>query len=99
MDPFEATMQSLLESVVDYIGSDHVQAVAITPDRATGTAHIEVALDDEDIALFRHALERLRDVREIFIDDVAFDYIITDHSLYDLIAEHQRDEALTLIPG
>ena len=74
VNEFEATIHSLGEHVLTYLGRDHVQAVTIWGDGLSGTADISIVMVDASWATEERAIEKMVEVREMFIDDVAIDY-------------------------
>lgn len=80
MDEFEALVHSLGENTVDYLGKDRLRHLAITADPVTGTAHVEICLQDDSWASRERAIETMVDIRRLFLDDIAIEYAFSDES-------------------
>lgn len=78
MSDFKVLIQSLAEHVGDYIGLDHVQAASIFADEIDGTAHIEIQLRDNSWPEQSRAIDKMLELRTMFLDELAIDYIFVD---------------------
>lgn len=89
----DALYRSLLETVLDYVGKVNLLRARILPDRQLGSAFIEVTLKDETSQRLNHAIDRMEEVRSIFMDEVAIDYILLDPDTFHV--ESIEDPRLT----
>ena len=74
VNEFDAVIHSLGEHVVSYVGSDNLRSVRIWSDELSGTADISIVLADESWDAESRAIERMLQVREVFLDELSFDY-------------------------
>ena len=73
-DDWDVVIESLGTSCLGYLGSADVRGVRIWLQPLEGSAHIEIALGDDSVENRSRAVEAMVDVRELFIDDLSFDY-------------------------
>ena len=71
---YEVTIHSLGEHVVSYLGRDHLKSVTIWGDELTATADISIVLSDDSWAEHERAIDKMIEIREMFLNDVAIDY-------------------------
>lgn len=93
MDEFEAMVNSLGETLVSYIGKDHLRRLSINIDPATYSADVEVCLTSDDFEAVMFAIERIGQVRQIFMDELSFDYVLTSPEACR-VPEDQRQREL-----
>lgn len=75
MDAFPATVRSLGETVVAWIGKDHLSRLEVYPDEADGAASVVVYLSDNDSwEEHSRAIDKMIEIRGMFMDDLAIDY-------------------------
>ena len=74
VNEFEAVIHSMGEHVVSYLGRDNVRAVTIWGDELSGSADISIVLAEDSWAAEERAIDRMVEVREMFLDDIAIDY-------------------------
>lgn len=74
VNEFDAVIHSLGEHVVSYIGRDNLEAVRIWGDETSGTADISIVLKSQTWDAQERAIDKLVEVREVFLDDIAIDY-------------------------
>ena len=77
MDEFEALVQSLGESLVAYIGRENLRHLSLHLDEATYSAMADICLNSEDYSDVMKAIERIGEVRLMFMDELSFDYVLT----------------------
>lgn len=86
-DSTEALYGSMFENVLDYVGKDNLLRVQVIPDRQLGSAFIEVTLVDETPCRIDHAIGRLEEVRALFVNELAIDYILLDPKTFTSTTE------------
>lgn len=74
VNEFEATIRSLGENVVSYIGRDNLEAVTIWSDEVSATADISIVLLNQAWDAEARAIDKMIEIREMFLDDLAIDY-------------------------
>lgn len=74
---FEALIQSLGEHVVDYLGTS-VSTVRIWADELTETARIQICLREATWEAQARAIDKMLELRGMFLDDLSFDYYFVD---------------------
>lgn len=78
MEDFDALVQSLGESTVDYLGKDRLRQLQIMADHVTGTANIEICLEDNTWESQTRAIERMIEIRDMFLDEISISYVFVD---------------------
>lgn len=78
MDGHEALVTSLGEHCVDYIGKNNVRQLTATFDGFNGIAHVEICLHNDSWSARESAIDKMIEVREMFIDHVSVDYAFSD---------------------
>jgi hypothetical protein len=78
MNDFEALIQSLGEHIIEYLKAARVSRVRIFPDANSESAHIEICLSDHSWSAQSSAIDKMIEIRAIFLDDIAFDYAFVD---------------------
>lgn len=73
----DALYRSLLETVVDFIGQDHISQVTVEADLYTGAAQVSICLLEESWDTVTHAIERMGQVRMMFMDELSIEYSLT----------------------
>ena len=76
MNEFEALVRSLGESLVGYIGRENLSRLTIRVDPDSLSAFVVVQLESETFESVMHAIERIGEVRLMFMDDLSFDYVL-----------------------
>ncbi|MGL4178207.1 MAG: hypothetical protein ACRCSN_19300 [Dermatophilaceae bacterium] len=74
MNEFEAVINSLGEHVVSYVGKDNIGSVTIWADELTATADVAIVLASDTWEAEERAIDRMIEVRSVFLDEVAIDY-------------------------
>lgn len=74
MDEFSALIQSLGEHAVDYIGKDNLLRLDVFGDEVDQSAHVEIFLCSEEWGDHSSAIDKMIELREMFMDDLAVDY-------------------------
>ncbi len=74
MDSDQALVNSLGEYTVTAIGRSHLRTLTATYDHVNGLAHIEICLSDDSWDARAHAIDKMLEVREMFLDEVSIDY-------------------------
>lgn len=93
MDDFQALISSLGESTVTYVGKDKLATLTVFGDPADMTAAIELGLLENSWELQEHAIDKMLEIREMFMDDVAISYrfISPDSSTDEATAAREPD--------
>ena len=78
VNEFEATIHSLGEHVVDTLGRDNLDQVLVSADELTETAEITISLRRPTWAEQSRAIDRMVELRLLFMDDLSFDYRFVD---------------------
>ncbi len=79
MREFDALVHSLGEHSVQYLKpSNNLSQLYVFGDELTGTAHIEVVLSDSTWEQHAAVIDRMIEIREMFLNDISIDYIIVD---------------------
>jgi hypothetical protein len=93
MDDFQALISSLGESTVAYVGESNLQSLLVFGDPADMTAAIELGLRENTWELQEHAIDRLLEVREIFLDELSISYcfVTPDSSTAEAAAAREPD--------
>jgi hypothetical protein len=73
-EDFRVLIDSLGNATLGMLSSAGLTSVRIFPEEAAGTAHLILELKQDGWVQRRAALERLAEVRSMFIDDIVFDY-------------------------
>lgn len=74
MEAFEALVHSLGECSVTYVGKEHLRQLTIWADELHATAHIEICLEDDSWAAREHAIDKMIEIRQMFLDDISIEY-------------------------
>ncbi|GAA1434405.1 hypothetical protein GCM10009616_28750 [Microlunatus lacustris] len=77
MTEFEALVRSLGEHLVSYIGKDHLRRLSVSIDEATLSATADICLASDDFSMVMEAIERVGEVRLMFMDELSFDYVLS----------------------
>lgn len=78
MNSFQATIQSLLEQVKMYVGTDHLSKVVVESREGSGLATVSIVLDEDTWAERERAIDKMLDVQEIFLNDIGVEYAFRD---------------------
>jgi hypothetical protein len=90
VNEFEALMSSLGEHVVGYIGQEHLARLFIYGDEVDLSASIEIFLEDESWASRTRAIDKMVEIREMFIDEISIDYRFVHEDSETIEAAHAR---------
>lgn len=74
MSDFDATIHSLGEHLVDYIGRDHLQQLTVTGREPFGEADVEICLQEDTWEEQSWAIDRVLAVREMFLNELSITY-------------------------
>lgn len=88
----DALFRSLLESVVDYVGKENVRQVVVHPDFHDGSAQVDICLEDESYGRFEHAVERMGQVRSMFMHELSIEYVLTTDTSCEQVASVDAEE-------
>ncbi|WP_340539424.1 hypothetical protein [Nocardioides sp. GXZ039] len=93
MDDFQALISSLGESVVTYVGKDRLQSLYVFGDPGDMAAAIELGLAENTWEFQQHAIDKLIEIREMFLDEVSISYrfVTPDSSSAEATAARQPD--------
>lgn len=75
---FETLIQSFGEQILLYVGRDHLRSVVVRGDSRIGTADVELALTDFSWDEQSRAIDKMLEVREIFLEELAISYHFTE---------------------
>ncbi|GGC03163.1 hypothetical protein [Cellulomonas carbonis] len=75
MDDFKVIIDSLGNYTLGALMSADVELVRVWSDEVDRSAHMEICLRDDDWDSRAKAIKAMAEVREIFIDDLALDYV------------------------
>lgn len=78
MDEFGALITSLGEHLVVTVGKENLQRVDIFGDESDGSAHIEIVLVDDAWDRMSGAIDKMIEIREMFLDELSIDYRFAD---------------------
>lgn len=78
MDDHEALVTSLGEHCVDYIGKNNIRQLSASFDSVNGIAHVEICLDNDSWSARETAIDKMIEVRSMFLDEVSVDYAFSD---------------------
>lgn len=90
MDEFEALVHSLGEHALDYLRRENLKSLAISADAISMSAHIEVCLEDNSHKSQLLAIEKLVELRRMFLDELSIDYVFVDESSCGIPAESRE---------
>jgi hypothetical protein len=77
-DDFGVLIESLGETVVGYLKPLGLRRLEIEGDHVSGTAHLTICLTEDSWEHRGMALEKLLDIRVMFIDELAMEFSFTD---------------------
>jgi hypothetical protein len=77
-DRWDVLIDSLGNQCIAYLGRADVEKVDIRSQAAEGSAHIEITLRKDSWDNRSLAVETMVDIREMFMDDLSFDYRFVD---------------------
>lgn len=92
MNEFEATVHSLGESTVEYLRPAGVLKVRIWADELSASAHVEICLESQEWEPQSRAIDKMIELRGIFLDDLSFDYVFVDEETCELHAKAPSTE-------
>lgn len=92
MTEFEALVNSLGEQLVDYIGKSNLRRLSLQIDEASLSTNAEVCLRSEDFDVVMHAIEKIGEVRSMFMDELSFEYVLRGPEDCDLLSAAPRKE-------
>lgn len=96
MEEFEALITSLGEHLVDYIGREHLQRLDVYGDEADGSAHIEVFLTENTWIQQSAVIDKMIELRAMFMDELAIDYRFAEVDSATASAASARHTAFSL---
>jgi hypothetical protein len=95
MSPFEALLRSLLEQCVDYIRGDiDLEALRVTGDALSESAHVEIVLGKDTWEEQQVAIDHMVDIRSMFLGDLALSYSFLRHDEWQRVYEDSDEAAL-----
>jgi hypothetical protein len=77
-DDWDVLIDSLGNQCIAYLGRADVEKVDIWSQAAEGSAHIQITLGKDSWENRGLAVETMVEIREMFIDDLSFDYGFAD---------------------
>lgn len=91
MDDFEALIHSLGEHSVDYIGKDRLRQLVVFGDALSETARIEICLTENTWSEQTRVIERMLELRAMFLDELSLDYLFVDEDNCTRTAAERSD--------
>lgn len=95
MDEFGALVHSLGEHAVSYIRRENLKQLEIMADPMAGAAHIEICLSDDNWAAQSAAIDKMIELREMFLDEISIDYVFVDRESCGQ-RSHEREPEFSL---
>jgi hypothetical protein len=96
VDDFQALMHSLGEHAVDYIGKDSLRRLDVFGDEADGAAYIEICLEENSWDERSRAIDKMLEIREMFLDEVSIEYRFIDEDSSTVEAAVARGPAFCM---
>lgn len=79
LDEFGALIKSLEEYTGEYLKKLRVGGkYRIFSDKLSGSAHIEICLDNPSWGVQSAAIDQMIEIRSMFLDDISIDYAFVD---------------------
>lgn len=78
VEEFQALVHSLGENVVDTIGKDRLSGVTVYGDDRIGTVDVEISLRSYTWDEQSRAIDKMIDIREMFMGEVALSYCFVE---------------------
>ncbi len=91
MDEFEATITSLGEHAVDYIGRQNLRQLAVFGDHHNSSADIQICLAVNDWASQTAAIDKMIELRAMFISELSIQYHFIEEDNYTPTAATRSD--------
>jgi len=89
---FQALVTSLGEQLVSYIGSDFYDSISVVGIESANEASIIIVPSEHTPAVYDRIIDKMIDVRGMFMDEIRFDYMISDSD--DSIAAQSDSKAV-----
>lgn len=96
MEDFQALVTSLGESTVTYLGKDNLLRLDVFADEIDMTAHIEIFLRDDSWAEQSRAIDKMIELREMFIEDISIGYRFSACDTSTSEAAHARRSSFSM---
>lgn len=97
MNEFDAVVHSLGEHLVDGIGKEHLTHVLVSPDELTATAEVTIVLSERTWAEQERAIDKIVDLREMFLEEISFDYRFAPEPDGRLVTTSTKAEQLEFV--
>lgn len=78
MNDFQATIQSLLEQVKMYVGTDHLRKVVVESREGSGIATVYLVLAEDTWPEQERAIDGMIQVQRLFLDEIGVEYYFRD---------------------
>lgn len=95
MNDFQAMVTSMMENAVDYIGKSRLLRLSVEADPGAGSAQIEIVLQDNSWASQSLAIDRMIELRSMFLDELSFEYAFLEADEADDAEHVQRRPELS----
>ncbi len=73
-EDFETLGKSVIQTVVTYVGGSNLARAVVTGHHPTLSVEVELQLKNDTWEAQSRAIEKMLEVREIYLDEVALDY-------------------------
>lgn len=93
MNDFQALISSLGESIVTYIGKEHLDTLTVFGDSLDMTALVEIGLNENTWESQEQAIDQMIEVRELFLDEIsiAYRFVTPDSSSEEAVRARRPD--------
>lgn len=91
MEDFPALIHSIGEHAVSYIGRQNLAALSVAGDRVNGSAHIEIVLQDNSWTQQSRAIDKMIELRAMFMDEISLSYSFSGADVVDVPADAEHE--------
>lgn len=92
MSEFDATIHSLGEQLVSYMGRDHLEQLTVAGRSQTGEADVEICLLEDTWDEQSRAIDQVLIVREMFLNELSISYRFIGQQRCDDLATSKRTD-------
>lgn len=96
VDDFQVLVTSLGETAVAYIGRDQLTSLFVFGDPVDMAVDVEIGLQSRDWASMQHVTEKMLEIQEMFLNEVAVAYRFVDEDSDTVKAAVARHPAYAL---
>lgn len=97
MEEFDALVHSLGEHCVAYIGKENLRRLDVFGDVADSTAFIEIYLEENVWERQAEAIDKMIEIRGMFIDELSIDYRFVDEDSSTVESAEARRSLYSLV--